>query len=70
MYMYAYNNINPGTYSKEMVYNLLKPHIYNGVIGPTSGGAFGINNYSRTFGQSELTQGIFLMLLSTVAEPS
>jgi rhamnogalacturonyl hydrolase YesR len=70
MYMYAFNNINPGTYSKEMVYNLLKPHIYNGVIGPTSGGAFGINNYSRTFGQSELTQGIFLMLLSTVAEPS
>lgn len=68
MYMYAFNNIKPGTYSKEMVFNLLKPHIYSGVIGPTSGGAFGINNYSRTFGTSELTQGIFLMLLSTVAE--
>lgn len=70
MYMYGINNIHPGTYSREKVYDLLKPHIYNGVIGPTSGGAFGINNYSRTFGQSELTQGIFLMLLSTVAEPS
>lgn len=70
MYMYGINNIHPGTYSREKVYYLLKPHIYNGVIGPTSGGAFGINNYSRTFGQSELTQGIFLMLLSTVAEPS
>lgn len=70
MYMYGINNIQPGTYSREKVYDLLKPHIYNGVIGPTSGGAFGINNYSRTFGQSELTQGIFLMLLSTVAEPS
>lgn len=70
MYMYGINNIHPGTYSREKVYDLLKPHIYNGVIGPTSGGAFGINNYSRRFGQSELTQGIFLMLLSTVAEPS
>lgn len=70
MYMYGINNIHPGTYSREKVYDLLKPHIYNGVIGPTSGGAFGINNYSRRFGQSELTQGIFLMLLSTVAELS
>lgn len=70
MYMYGINNIHPDTYSREKVFDLLKPHIYNGVIGPTSGGAFGINNYSRTFGQSELTQGIFLMLLSTVAESS
>jgi len=70
MYMYGFNNIKPSTYSREDIFNLLKPHIYNGIIGPTSGGAFSVNNYSRTFGQSELTQGIFLMLLSTVSQPN
>lgn len=65
MYMYGLNNMEPGTYSREDVFTLLKPHIYNGIIGPTSGGAFGINNYSRSFGVSEITQGIFMNLLST-----
>lgn len=69
LFMYGFNNIKSGTYSREAIYNILKPHIYNGIIGPTSGGAFAVNNYSRTFGQSELTQGIFLMLLSTVYQP-
>jgi unsaturated rhamnogalacturonyl hydrolase len=70
MYMYGFNNIKPETFTREVILNKLKPHIYNGIIGPTSGGAFAINNYSRTFGQSELTQGIFLLLLSTVVEPN
>jgi unsaturated rhamnogalacturonyl hydrolase len=69
MYMYGKNAVYPKTYNKKDLFRVLGGQIdKNGRIGPTSGGAFGINNYSRTFGDSELTQGVLLMLLSTVQD--
>lgn len=35
-----------------------------GIIGQTSGDTYGANRYSSTFGKSELTQGMLLLLLS------
>ena len=66
MFMYAINLTHPGTYSKEDILKILGKYITNsGIIRSTSGDTYGINDYSRTFGDSELSQGMLLMLLST-----
>lgn len=70
MFMYAINTTHPHTYSKESVLKILGSYIDSeGKILSTSGDTYGVNDYSRTFGDSELSQGILLMLLSTINNP-
>ena len=66
MFMLGVNYSLSGSYSKDKITRLLGKHIdKRGAIINTSGETFGINSYSNKFGQSELSQGILLMLLST-----
>lgn len=66
MFMYAINLSKPGTYSKQDVFKILGKYIReDGTIVSTSGDTRDINKYSKTFGDSELSQGMLLMLLST-----
>lgn len=66
MYMYAINLSKPGTYSRQDVLKILGKFIReDGTITSTSGDTYNINRYSKTFGDSELSQGMLLMLLST-----
>lgn len=63
--MYSLNYIDLTSYSKTQILNTLKKYIINGAIDSTSGDTYNINYYSRSFGYSELSQGVLLMLLST-----
>lgn len=65
MFMYCINSVLPGTYSKNDIFDILSKYLYKGVISSTSGDTYGVNHYSRSFGDSELSQGFLLMLLST-----
>jgi rhamnogalacturonyl hydrolase YesR len=66
MFMYAINLSKPGTYSKQDVFQKLGKYISeDGTITSTSGDTYDINKYNKTFGDSELSQGMLLMLLST-----
>lgn len=52
-------------YKKEELLGYLKPYIsIDGEILQTSGDTYGLNNYSHTFGKSELSQGMLLLALS------
>lgn len=64
--MYSINNILKNCYTKNQIVNILRNHITCGIIDSTSGDTYNINYYSRTFGKSELSQGVLLMLLSEV----
>lgn len=68
MYMYSKNLIAPGTFPRDFVFSALRPYINNGVIGSTSGGAFSINDHSRAVGDSELSMGFLMMLLSVLKD--
>lgn len=58
--------LNQPTFTKSEVFSLLSPHIdKEGYILETSGDTYGINNYSQSFGKSELSQGVLLLILST-----
>lgn len=66
MFMYAINVAHPNTFSKNEIWKILGKYISDeGVIRLTSGDTYGINNYSQTFGDSEFSQGILLMLMAT-----
>lgn len=66
MFMYAINLTKPETYSKKDVLNIFGYYITeDGIIESTSGDTYGLNDYSKTFGDSEFSQGMLLMLLST-----
>ena len=50
---------------RELSLDFIKPHILtNGFVGECSGDTVGLNRYSRTFGESELCNGLLLMLVS------
>ncbi|PKB17425.1 glycoside hydrolase family 88 protein [Flavobacterium sp. 5] len=69
MFMYGINLSKPDAYSKQDVFKILNNYIKeDGTIISTSGDTHGINNYSQTFGESELSQGMLLMLLSTTTK--
>lgn len=64
MFMYSINSVS-NRYSKREVLDILNKYILNGVISHTSGDTYSANRYSTAFGNSELTQGFLLMLLSS-----
>lgn len=67
MFMYAINLVHPNTYSVESVLKILGKYIDSeGKILSTSGDTQGVNDYSKSFGDSELSQGMLLMILSTI----
>lgn len=67
MFMYSFSLIDKSLYTKADVLKLLSPHISrNGTILSTSGDTYGLNEYSKSFGESELSQGVLLLLLSNV----
>ncbi|AZQ58487.1 hypothetical protein EJ994_06575 [Maribacter sp. MJ134] len=69
MLMYGENVLRPGTHTKEMIINTFKPFVKdNGVLDQCSAEAFGVNKYSLEFGESELSQGMILLLLSTTSD--
>ena len=62
------NSINseiPNSYKKNEILQIFQKYIHNGIIGSTSGDTYDVNQYSQIFGDSELSQGFLLMLLST-----
>ena len=65
MIMYAINLLEPQFYGHADVFQLLSHFVKNGRIASTSGDTYGVNRYSGTFGDSELSQGFLLLLLST-----
>lgn len=65
--LFMYNMLlNQPFFTKNEAFSLLSPYIdKEGYILETSGDTYGINNYSQSFGKSELSQGILLLILST-----
>lgn len=51
--------------SRQLDLQFIKPHIRkNGIVADCSGDTYGLNEYSKSFGNSELCNGLFLMLVS------
>jgi unsaturated rhamnogalacturonyl hydrolase len=65
MIMYSINLLQPQYYGHSDIFHLLSPYVRKGRIASTSGDTYGVNRYSGTFGDSELSQGFLLLLLST-----
>ncbi len=69
MLLYGENVLRPNTYSKKEVLRIFKKFIKaDGVLDKCSGDAFGVNKYSLVFGESELSQGMLLLLLNSASE--
>lgn len=68
MFMYSMLLNDKLFYSnKQELLELLKPYISSkGEILQTSGDTYGLNNYSHSFGKSELSQGFLLLALSLI----
>lgn len=67
MIMYSILLNNNTYFSKQVILEMLKPYISKeGEILHTSGDTYGLNNYSNTFGRSELSQGMLLLALSQI----
>lgn len=50
---------------RKISLDFIKPHILtSGFVDDCSGDTYGLNNYSHTFGESELCNGLLLMLVS------
>lgn len=65
MLLYSILLNNPEYQSQPDLLNVLKPYLSeDGFILETSGDTYGLNDYSKTFGPSELSQGILLLLLA------
>jgi hypothetical protein len=63
--MYSMKNVDSNQFKNEEVLKLLKKYIaYDGSLLQTSGDTYSLNNYSKSFGKSELSQGLFLLILS------
>lgn len=64
MILYSIALNNSDNYTKQQILKMLKDYINtDGRIMNTSGDTYGVNHYSHTFGYSELSQGMLLMLL-------
>ncbi len=65
MILYAILCNKPTYLTKNEFLNLFLPYLsQDGVVLQTSGDTVGLNEYSKTFGPSELSQGFLLLLLS------
>ena len=65
MILYSIIINNPTYLTKNEFLNLLLPYLsQEGVVLQTSGDTGGLNEYSKTFGPSELSQGFLLLLLA------
>lgn len=65
MFLYSMIIANKTHLSKEEVFKLLKKYIsLEGEILEMSGDTYATNNYSKTFGKSELSQGMLLLILA------
>ncbi len=65
MFMYGQQLLNPELYTKHEILSMLANYINeDGEILQTSGDTYGVNRYSATFGKSELSQGMLLLLLA------
>lgn len=65
MIFYAILCNNPTYLTKNEFLNLLLPYLsQEGVVLQTSGDTIGLNEYSKTFGPSELSQGFLLLTLA------
>lgn len=66
MFMYAMNIAHSSMYNKKNIYKLIGSSINKkGAILNSSGETYGVNSYSDKFSESELSQGVLLMLLGT-----
>lgn len=51
--------------NRRLSLNFIKPHILtNGFVDDCSGDTYDLNNYSQSFGESELCNGLLMMLVS------
>lgn len=68
--MFIYSKmINDSSLTRNDILKLFKNYISeDGIILETSGDTYAANNYSKTFGKSELSQGLLLLILSEVKE--
>ena len=65
MFIFAELQNDPDAYSKSEVMSLMKNFIsVGGEVLETSGDTYATNYYSSTFGKSELSQGLFLSIIS------
>lgn len=65
MFLYSFAHLNDFNMTSGDVLTVFSEHIDNkGRIMETSGDTYGLNSYSETFGLSELSQGMLLLLLS------
>lgn len=65
MFLYAFSFLKNSKMDKYEILKLFSPYIdKNGKITNTSGDTYGLNSYSQSFGYSELSQGVLLLLLS------
>lgn len=66
IFMYSMNLANSTLFSREKIFREIGNYITNnGVLLSSSGETHGVNSYSDKFGESELSQGILLMLIAT-----
>ena len=69
MLLYGENVLRPNTYSKREILSVFKKYIKtDGILDKCSGDAFGVNKYSLVFGESELSQGMLLLLLNSATD--
>lgn len=55
--------------TKDTFFQMIKKHLtQQGEILNTSGDTYGLNEYSKTFGKSELSQGVLLLILSELTD--
>lgn len=67
MFLYSLLLNKPNYLDSKGVMKLLKNYLStDGYILETSGDTYGLNNYSKSFGKSELSQGFMLLLLSSL----
>jgi len=65
MFLYGQALINPELYAKQEILAMFANYINeDGEILQTSGDTYAVNKYSATFGKSELSQGMLLLLLA------
>ncbi|QQX75954.1 MULTISPECIES: glycoside hydrolase family 88 protein [Aequorivita] len=65
MILYSNAIMNTTVLNKQEIFKLLKNYISkDGLILETSGDTYAVNNYSNTYGKSELSQGMLLLLLA------
>lgn len=58
--------LNQPTFTKNEAFSLISPYIdEEGYVLQTSGDTYAVNRYSQSFGKSELSQGVLLLILST-----